>query len=260
MDNTQRPMDADLRLKIGLLCRTAQLILENGGETYRVEETALRMAQGLGMKHVSVIAMQTSIFVEVEGYMRVLRINKRGTNLIRIDRTNGVSRRVARGEMTAQQAKEELEKIAADPGVPQPMLMLGYALSSACFSLLFGYSLGAFAVTFVIGLLVQAIQPLFSRMPMGGLYGSFTGGMLTAFLAQAAVMIVPYGSANAVIAGGIVPLLTGLLMTSAVRDTMYGDLISGMTRALEAMLLAASVALGVYVGLKMAAMLGGVLL
>lgn len=39
-------------------------------------------------------------------------------------------------------------------------------------------------------------------------------------------------------------------MTTAVRDTMYGDLISGMARALEALLLAASVALGVYTALS----------
>ena len=56
------------------------------------------------------------------------------------------------------------------------------------------------------------------------------------------------------------PLLSGLAMTTAVRDTVYGDLISGMTRALEALLLAVAAALGVYVGLKFAAMMGGIAL
>ena len=107
---------------------------------------------------------------------------------------------------------------------------------------------------------VQAIQPLFSHMAMGTLLFDFCGGFLTAALAQLAAYIMPYGSVNAAIVGGIMPLLSGLLMTNAVRDTMYGDLISGVTRAVEALLLAASVALGVYVGLELAAMLGGVLL
>ena len=56
------------------------------------------------------------------------------------------------------------------------------------------------------------------------------------------------------------PLLSGLLMTTAMRDTMYGDLISGVTRAVEALLLAVAVALGVYVGLTAVSMMGGVLL
>ena len=72
--------------------------------------------------------------------------------------------------------------------------------------------------------------------------------------------VLPIYNVNAAIIGGIMPLLSGLAMTTAVRDTMYGDLISGMTRALEAMLLATAVAIGVYTGLKMAAMMGGIAL
>ena len=56
------------------------------------------------------------------------------------------------------------------------------------------------------------------------------------------------------------PLLSGLAMTTAVRDTVYGDLVSGRARAREAMLLAPAVAIGVYTGLKMAAMMGGIVL
>ena len=112
----------------------------------------------------------------------------------------------------------------------------------------------------MIGMLVQVFQPLFSHMEMGVLFGNFFGGMLTAMLAEAAGVVIPYGDVNATIIGGIMPLLSGLLVTNAVRDTMYGDLISGMTRALEALLLAAFTALGVYVGLSLAAMMGGLVL
>ncbi len=108
-------------------------------------------------------------------------------------------------------------------------------------------------------MLVQAIRPLFSEMEMGVLFGNFTGGLITAITAEAVSWFLPYGSVNAAIVGGIMPLLSGLLMATAMRDTMYGDLISGITRVVEALLLAASVALGVYVGLKLFAMMGGVL-
>ena len=133
-------------------------------------------------------------------------------------------------------------------------------MTSASFSLLFGGGPGAFAVAFLIGLAVQAVQPLFARVEMGVLLGNFAGGFITAVLAQALAARLPYGDVNAVIAGGIMPLLSGLLMTTAMRDTMYGDLISGVTRAVEALLLAVAVALGVYVGLTAVSMMGGVLL
>jgi uncharacterized membrane protein YjjP (DUF1212 family) len=97
-------------------------------------------------------------------------------------------------------------------------------------------------------------------MEMGVLFGNFFGGALTAILAEVVGAVIPYGDVNATIIGGIMPLLSGLLVTNAVRDTMYGDLISGMTRALEALLLAAFSALGVYVGLSLVTMMGGIIL
>lgn len=244
--------------KIRLICQAAQLVLENGGETYRVEETAMRMASGLGLSDVNIVAFPTSVFVSVEGLSRIRRVTHRGTNTSRLARVNDVSRRVEHGLISADEAEAELHAIAADPGLHQLVLIAAYGVSAASFSLVFGGGLGTLVVALFIGMIVQAIQPLFSRMAMGTLLFDFSGGFLAAALAQLASLAVPYGDVNAAIVGGIMPLLTGLLMTTAVRDTMYGDLISGIARAVEALLLAACIALGVYVGLKLTGMMGGV--
>lgn len=244
--------------KIRLICQAAQLVLENGGETYRVEETAMRMASGLGLSDVNIVAFPTSVFVSVEGLSRIRRVTHRGTNTSRLARVNDVSRRVEHGLLSADEAEAELHAIAADPGLHQLVLIAAYGVSAASFSLVFGGGLGTLIVALFIGMAVQAIQPLFSRMSMGTLLFDFSGGFLAAALAQLASLAVPYGDVNAAIVGGIMPLLTGLLMTTAVRDTMYGDLISGIARAVEALLLAACIALGVYVGLKLTGMMGGV--
>ena len=234
-------------------------MLENGGETYRVEETAQRMAKGFGMDNLNIAAFPTTIFIEANGTARVRRISRRGTNLRRLSQVNEVSRRVERGIMTAEEAKRELERIAALEGPGQGILIAGCGLAAASFSLLFGGGVGTFIVAFMIGMLVQVIQPLFAHMEMGAFFGNFTGGMISAILAEMISLMIPYGSVNATIVGSIMPLLSGLAMTNAVRDTMYGDLVSGMTRAVEGLLLAAFTALGVYVGLSLFAMMGGML-
>ena len=69
--------------------------------------------------------------------------------------------------------------------------------------------------------------------------------------------VFPYETPSAAIAGGIMPLLSGLLMTNAVRDTLYGDLVSGVSRAAEALLIAATVAIGVFAALKFWSFFGG---
>ncbi len=244
--------------EISLLCTAAQLILENGGETYRVEETVLRMAAGFGVHDVNVAAFTTSIFVEVGGRMRICRIKRRGTNLTRIERANDVSRRVAQGQMTLDEAEAALRAVKGYPGTPQRVLIPASGLAAGSFCLLFGGKLDGFCIAFIIGMFVQLIQPLFSRMEMGALFGNFFGGFITSVGAVAASMAFPaFTDVHATIVGGIMPLLTGLLMTTAMRDTMYGDLISGIARALEALLLAVAAALGVYVGLSFIVMMGG---
>jgi len=250
-------LDQSEKQKIRLIGLAAQMVLENGGETYRVEETAMRMAGGLGLSDVNVVAFPTSIFVNVDGRSRIRRITRRGTNTSRLARINDVSRRVERGELSADQAEAELTAIAADPGWRLVTLVIAYGVSAASFSLLFGGTLGSVAAALLAGMLIQAIQPLFAHVSMGTLLFNFCGGFIGALLCQIASHAVTYGDVNAAIIGAIMPMLTGLLMTTAVRDTMYGDLISGIARAVEALLLAACVALGVFVGLKMAVMLGG---
>ena len=48
-----------------------------------------------------------------------------------------------------------------------------------------------------------------------------------------------------IIAGSIMPLLPGVAMTNAMRDTMRGDLISGVARGAEAFFNAVLVAISV---------------
>ena len=246
--------------KIRLICLAAQMVLENGGETYRVEETGMRMAAGLGLDDVNIVAFPTSIFVNVNGHSRIRRITHRGTNTSRLAQINDVSRRVERGELDTDEAEAALSAIAADPGWRQSTLVIAYGISAASFSLLFGGSWGALLTALIVGMLIQAIQPLLAHRAMGNLLFNFCGGFTGALLCQLQAHLCPSINVNAAIIGAIMPMLTGLLMTTAVRDTMYGDLISGIARAVEALLLAGCVALGVYVGLEAAMMMGGVLL
>ncbi len=250
-------LDQIEKQKIRLICMAAQMVLENGGETYRVEETAMRMAAGLRMSDVNVVAFPTSIFVNVDGRSRIRRITHRGTNTSRLARINDVSRRVEHGELTPDEAEAALEAIAADSGWHQMTLIAAYGVSAASFSLLFGGSLGTVCIALLAGMLIQTMQPLFAHLAMGTLLFNFCGGFIGALLCHLASLLVSYGDVNAAIIGAIMPMLTGLLMTTAVRDTMYGDLISGIARAVEALLLAGCVALGVFVGLETAMMLGG---
>ena len=258
-ENSVTPQE-DAAYKLEILCLAAQIVLENGGETYRVEETAQRMAKGFGLHALNIAAFPTSIFVESDGVSRLRRISRRGTDLVKLTQVNDVSRRVERGEMTAQAAGDLLRAISAGKGPTQATQIVACGIAAGSFSLLFGGGVGTFIVAFLIGMLAQVVQPAFAHMEMSAFFGNFAAGVIIAVLAESVGRIVPYGSVNATIIGSIMPWLSGLAMTNAVRDTMYGDLVSGMTRAVEGLLMASFTALGVYVGLSVIAMMGGMAL
>ena len=93
-----------------------RIIMENGGETYRVEETVTRMGRAFGMKNVESFAVPSGVFVSCEKEdgtheTAVLRVHRRGTNLRRVDAVNQISRRAEAGEITPEEALRALEKI-----------------------------------------------------------------------------------------------------------------------------------------------------
>ncbi len=86
---------------------------------------------------------------------------------------------------------------------------------------------------------------------------SLIGGIVTAFIAICATQIFKYGNIELIISGAIMPLLPGLAMTNAIRDSMRGDLVSGVTRGTEAIIVAIALAIGVMIILKSWLLLGG---
>ena len=60
-----------------------------------------------------------------------------------------------------------------------------------------------------------------------------------------------------VIVSAIMPIVPGVAITNAIRDTLQGDYLSGCARILEAFLKAASIALGVGLGMSLFDMLIG---
>ncbi|MDD5934598.1 MAG: threonine/serine exporter family protein, partial [Clostridiales bacterium] len=76
------------------------------------------------------------------------------------------------------------------------------------------------------------------------------------------IMRIPgiHGDMEPIIAGSIMPMLPGVALTNAFRDTLQGDYVSGTARLVEAIVIAVSLAIGIGAGLAVGkAILGGVL-
>ena len=238
-----------------------RLIMENGGETYRVEETITRMGRAFGLEHVESFAVPSGLFVSYrradgDTETAVMRVHKGSTNLSRVDAVNAVSRQVERGDLTCEEALQRLQAIERrPPALTKPMQVLGAAVSAAGFTLMFGGG----AVHAGVAALVQGIGQLLEQYHMHALVSTLLGSLLSTLLPMAIQRMTGLGMVDAIVAGALMPLLPGLAMTNAVQDAMRGDMISGLSHGLSAILTATLVAGGALMASAVMNLTGGAL-
>ncbi|MDR1663763.1 MAG: threonine/serine exporter family protein [Clostridiales bacterium] len=235
----------------------SHVFLENGAETYRAEEGAERICKSFGAENAQIMALPTGAIATLsrKGEPSVTafrRVTRRSFNLSAIDRANDACRKIESNEIKLAQAVEIFTELLNPSAAPRWHGLIGAAGSSGFFSLLFGGGCLDFAVATLCGLTVQAIAGVLKREDSFPFLVSLIGSMLIALSANLTAGIFPVANADAIIAGALMPLLPGLAMTNSIRDTMRGDLVSGVARAAEVVLVSASLAagVGIVLGLK----------
>ena len=227
-----------------------QIIMENGGETYRAEETVRRMGEGFGLSQVESFAVPSGLFISYRDGEKTIstsvkRVHSGGTNLFRVDEVNRVSRKAAAGETTPAEALKHLRAIARRQGPFSGWRsLLSAALCAGGFALLFGGGAAEIAVSAAAAALVQALSVVIARVHMSWMASNILGGLLTALLPGLAVLFLPQLHTEAAIAGALMPLVPGIAMTNAVQDTMRGDMLSGLSHGAQAILTAFLIAGG----------------
>jgi len=240
-----------------------RLIMENGGETYRVEETITRMGRAFGLEGVESFAVPSGLFVSykrTDGTTEtaVMRVHKGATNLSRVDAVNAVSRQVEAGALTWEDALTQLEAIERRPSfVTRPLLVAGAAVSSGGFAAMFGGGVADVITAAAAAGLVQAVSQLLERYHMHALVSTLLGSLISSLLPMIFHALTGLGTVEIIVAGALMPLLPGLAMTNAVQDTMRGDMVSGLSHGISALLTAALVAGGALLASSVMAILGG---
>ena len=240
-----------------------KIIMENGGETYRAEETINRMGSGLGLDSVDSFAVPSGLFISYRGedgkpVTSVSRVRREGRNLTRVNEANQISRFVSAGEMDCAQALIHLRRVEKMPGDFSGMWCLPAAfLCAGGFTALFGGSWLAILVSGLVAAVVQLMESGLTRFRSRGNTASVVGGLLTALLPRLIALALPGLQIELVIAGAVMPLVPGLAMTNAVQDTMRGDMVSGLSHGVQAILTACLIAGGALLAMEIMKLVTG---
>ena len=225
------------------------LLLANGAEIYRVEDSIQHVLYAYGAKHVDVFAITNSITVTITlandiCYTRLRRVHSRTTNFQMVEKLNDLSRYVCANRPSADEFSRRIKEIRKMPVYSEPVMIAGYALISFGFALMFGGTLMDALIALCAGAVVRIIVYMLERLHTNG----FFINLLSSFVVTlTAIYAVKYGIAqnsDMIIIGTLMTLVPGVAITNAMRDIIAGDLMAGTMKAVEALLVALALAIG----------------
>lgn len=242
------PMDQIQALAI----LAGEIMLRNGAETSRVEETMEHIARACGAAKVESFVIPTGVFLTVTdgtGYSSTTmrRIKDRTINLDRISKVNELSRRLVDQRMGYQDAKNVLERIARERtgfSWGPSMAASGFVGGGAAI-LQDSAGVAEIAAAFFTAAAVRFIAHIVTQLKGVRFMFEFCGAMAAASIGLLVHAVWPNLNRDIIIIGGIMPLVPGVAITNAIRDIIAGDLLSGLSRGSEAALTAGAVAMGV---------------
>ena len=233
----------------------AEILLSNGAEAYRVEETIKKICSSYG--HDSdCISNSTGVYISViasDGEMvtSVKRIRQRTVDLHRIEKINSFSRDLIENPLSYEQARKILDEI-----YNAPHFSLGIRLFAACMTALiytFFYK-GSIIDAFVSAIISIGIFLMLEYTAKVGSFqfleyyisGFFIGGIT--LLLQ---LLLPEINKDSVITGSIIVLLPGVALTNGIKDILYGDFVSGFAKFSEAILIIIAMGVGIATSLSL---------
>ena len=245
MDQIQEHMVLETAMEAG------HILLENGAEIFRVEETMERICRHYGVESGNFFVLSNGIFTTggqgpLGLYAKVKHIPVRGAQLDKVVAVNQLSRQVEAGQYTIEEVREQLEEIRSIPHKKSWKQVMASAIGSAAFCMLFGGSIRDSLVALFAGMLLHLfILKICVPGRLSKIIVNICGGALVTL-----VCILGYHGGlgqnlSFMISGSIIPLVPGVAFTNGIRDIADGNYISGSVRLLDAILGFLCIAIGV---------------
>jgi uncharacterized membrane protein YjjP (DUF1212 family) len=248
---------------VSMAADAGYLLIANGAEISRAEESVRRIFYAYGAENGEVFAIPTFINVSVstpEGrpVTAIRRIPSRRVDMGKVDRANDLCRRVCRTKPKFESVEREIRRISAQPVFPFPLQVAAYALVAAAFTLFYGGNCSDALVSFLCGAAIRPICSLLERLHVNLFFINVAASFAAAAIALCFANFNASLNYDKIIIGALMNLVPGIAITDFMRDIIAGDLIAGILRFTESLLVAAAIAIGAGIALTAMRMLWGV--
>lgn len=226
-----------------------EILLSSGAEVLRVEDTLTRLCKAYYFQNINVFSITSCIILTANSndgriFTQTRRVPNRSTNLQKVAVANALSREICNDPISADLFKEKIADIQHIKAYSTTVQCLSYILTASAFALFFGGTVLDGVAAAFSGAFVFFVQLFIQKMRMNNILQS---ALVSAFSALFIVLLVIIGlgqTPDKIIIGNIMLLIPGVAFTTALRDLVNGDTLSGLMGICESVLKAISIAIG----------------
>lgn len=239
----------DYRVLMKLAAELGTRLAVAGAETYRVEESIVRVLAAYGLDS-RVYSVPNSLFITimVPGELpitQLCRMKSIGTDLDAVEKYNNFSRAVCEKKPDPEVALQWLEETdRARKAYSFPKQLWGHILVACGLCVFYGGAVSDVVCAGLCGLFLGLFSRFLGKYNSNTFFQNIASGFAMALFAYG---LAGFGLARNIdtsVIGTLMLLVPGLLFTNALRDIIFGDINSGVNRVVTAILIAAAVALG----------------
>ena len=246
-----------------LLCLALDVgegMLRNGAEISRVEDTIERICKAYGAVHVEVFSIISFISAAIRmpdgSYSsQMRRIRSISTNLSLLERYNALSRKICAELPALSEVDDMIRKTKSAKTYGFSLICLACGVASGGFAMFFGGVWNDVLIAFLVGMLIGVVD---LKMPprVNAMAKTVISSAITAAVAIISSRLGLASSADYVIMGAIMLLVPGVCFGTAMRDLLYGDLLAGTLKTLQAILTALMIAFGYMISVEFIELFG----
>lgn len=235
---------------LAIAARIGQGLLESGAEAYRVENSVLHVVDAYNLGECQVFSIPNYLHIDLTGkdgstHSKMCRASSlKSVDLEQLNAWNQLCRSISETRPEAAEIWTQIAAVEQTPLYSLPMQMLAYAVGSGAFALFWGGIWLDAAAAAVIGCAVAAAMYIMGRLEANLFYKSILASALSALLACLFVHLGFGINRSEIIIGVFMTLLPGVMITNFMREIIVGDWLTGITKLMGALLIAASIALG----------------
>ncbi len=232
-----------------ILLEIGSLLMSFGANSMRIRVTLERIAQAFGF-HSELLITHRALMINLENteqkhaFNMLKRTSPHGVNFKLVSGISKMSWSIANEEWTMDDIDKEIARLKALPHYPRWIILTFVGLADLSFCRLFGGGyiemLVAFVATF-IGLFVR--QEMMKRQYNA--YLCIYAAALTASLISGLSVKLSIGThPEFAFATSVLYLIPGVPLVNSFSDLIYGNIMNGIVRGVNGMIIAFSIALG----------------